>query len=103
MPSSTQIVLITGANQGLGYLTALQLSKLPGYHIFIGARSMEKGAEAADKIEADGVTSKVEAILLDVNSDESINAAIKQIDAKAGRLDVLVVLPFSLSLLKRLI
>jgi NAD(P)-dependent dehydrogenase (short-subunit alcohol dehydrogenase family) len=43
------------------------------------------------------VTSKVEAILLDVDSDESINAAIKQIDAKAGRLDVLVVLLLSLS------
>jgi NAD(P)-dependent dehydrogenase (short-subunit alcohol dehydrogenase family) len=92
MSSSTQVVLVTGANQGLGYLAALQLSKLPGYHVFIGARSTEKWAEAVKKIEADGATSKVEAVLLDVDSDESIHAAIKQIDAKAGRLDVLVVL-----------
>jgi NAD(P)-dependent dehydrogenase (short-subunit alcohol dehydrogenase family) len=91
MSSSTQIVLITGANQGLGYLAALQFSKLAGYHIFVGARSTEKGAEAVKKIEADGPTSKVEAILLDVDSDESINAAVKQIESKAGRLDVLVV------------
>jgi NAD(P)-dependent dehydrogenase (short-subunit alcohol dehydrogenase family) len=92
MSSSTQIILITGANQGLGYLTALQLSKLPGYHVFVGARSTEKGAEAVKNIEADGATAKVEAVLLDVDSDESINAAIKYVETKAGRLDVLVVL-----------
>jgi NAD(P)-dependent dehydrogenase (short-subunit alcohol dehydrogenase family) len=91
MSSSAQIVLITGANQGLGYFAALQLSKLAGYHIFVGARSAEKGAEAVKKIEADGPTAKVEDVLLDLDSDESITAAIKEVEAKAGRLDVLVV------------
>jgi NAD(P)-dependent dehydrogenase (short-subunit alcohol dehydrogenase family) len=95
MSSSLQSILITGANQGLGYFTALQLSKLPGYHIFVGARSTEKGAEAVKNIEADGPTSKVELILVDVDSDESINAAIKQVEAKAGRLDALVVCPLT--------
>jgi NAD(P)-dependent dehydrogenase (short-subunit alcohol dehydrogenase family) len=88
---SAQIVLITGANQGLGYLAALQLSKLPGYHIFVGARTANKGAEAVKNIQAEGATSKVEPILVDVDSDKSIDAAMKQIKTKFGRLDVLVV------------
>jgi NAD(P)-dependent dehydrogenase (short-subunit alcohol dehydrogenase family) len=52
--SAPQIVLITGANQGLGYLAALQLSKIPGYHILLGARDAVKGANAVKQIEAEG-------------------------------------------------
>jgi NAD(P)-dependent dehydrogenase (short-subunit alcohol dehydrogenase family) len=52
--STPEVVLITGANQGLGYLAALQLSKLPGYQVLLGARDAAKGAAAAKKIEAEG-------------------------------------------------
>jgi NAD(P)-dependent dehydrogenase (short-subunit alcohol dehydrogenase family) len=89
--SAHKIVLITGANQGIGYLAALQLSKLDGYHILVGARSVEKGAEAVKKIESDGAKSAVEPILVDLDSDDSIFAAVKKIDSQFGRLDVLVV------------
>jgi NAD(P)-dependent dehydrogenase (short-subunit alcohol dehydrogenase family) len=55
--SAPQVVLITGANQGLGYLAALQLSKIPGYHILLGARDAVKGANAVKQIEAEGASS----------------------------------------------
>jgi NAD(P)-dependent dehydrogenase (short-subunit alcohol dehydrogenase family) len=89
--SKNQVVLITGANQGMGYLAALQLAKLPGYNVLVGARSVQKGQDAVKKIEGKSPQSKVEAILIDVNSDESIRTAVKDIESKFGRLDVLVV------------
>jgi hypothetical protein len=89
------IVLITGANQGLGYLAALQLSKLPGYTVLIGARSPEKGANAVERILADTegghAQSAVETILVNQDEDETLYAAMKQIEAKFSKLDVLVV------------
>jgi NAD(P)-dependent dehydrogenase (short-subunit alcohol dehydrogenase family) len=89
--TSTQIVLITGANQGLGYFAALQLAQLPGYHIFLGSRNPQKGADAVAKIQAEGVKSGLEPLELDVNSDASIAAAVKIVETKFGKLDVLVV------------
>jgi NAD(P)-dependent dehydrogenase (short-subunit alcohol dehydrogenase family) len=88
---SPTIVLITGANQGLGYFTALQLAQQPGYHIIIGSRDASKGADAVEKIKSDGAQSAVETIQLDVDSDASIDAAVKTVKEKFGKLDVLVV------------
>jgi enoyl-[acyl-carrier-protein] reductase (NADH) len=92
--ASTQIVLITGANQGLGYFAALQLAQLPGYHIFLGSRNPQKGIDAVAKIQAEGVKSMIEPLELDVDSDTSIAAAVKIVEAKFGKLDVLVVRHF---------
>jgi NAD(P)-dependent dehydrogenase (short-subunit alcohol dehydrogenase family) len=89
--SSPQVVLITGANQGLGYLAALQLSKLPGHHVLLGARDPAKGTAAVDKIAAEGEPSKVSLLVIDVSSDESIEKAAAEVAQKFGRLDVLVV------------
>jgi NAD(P)-dependent dehydrogenase (short-subunit alcohol dehydrogenase family) len=96
-PASSTVVLITGANQGLGYLAALQLSKLSGYNILIGARSAEKGSDAVKRILADteggSAQSSVDTILVDQDKDETLHAAVKEIQIKFGRLDVLVVCP----------
>jgi hypothetical protein len=54
--TSPIITLITGANQGLGYHAALQLSKLPGYHVLVGSRDAAKGAAAVKQIEAEGAS-----------------------------------------------
>jgi hypothetical protein len=89
--ASTQIVLITGANQGLGYFAALQLAQLPGYYIFLGSRDPQKGADAVAKIQAEDTKSGIEPLELDVDSDVSIAAAVKIVEAKFGKLDVLVV------------
>jgi NAD(P)-dependent dehydrogenase (short-subunit alcohol dehydrogenase family) len=90
--NSVQVVLVTGANQGLGYEVALQLAKLPDYHILVGARNIEKGQAAVNKIQASkDIVSKLEPILVDLDSDETLLAAIKTIETKFGKLDVLVV------------
>ncbi len=46
-----KIALITGGNKGLGFETDRQLGKR-GYTVLIGARSRERGTQAAAKLQA---------------------------------------------------
>jgi NAD(P)-dependent dehydrogenase (short-subunit alcohol dehydrogenase family) len=85
----SNIVLITGANQGLGFeLSGRLASDHPGYHILMGARDTTKGDEAASKLKTEGFS--VEAINIDVTDKYSIKAAAEEVESKFGRLDVLV-------------
>jgi len=77
-------VLITGANKSIGFETARQLLQ-KGYFIYLGARDLAKGKEAADKLKAEGLTN-VEAIKIDVTDTASIKAAREQLN----ELDVLI-------------
>jgi NAD(P)-dependent dehydrogenase (short-subunit alcohol dehydrogenase family) len=74
--------LITGANKGLGYETARRL-KEQGHRVVIGARDADKGRQAAESLGVDSVQ-------LDVTSDASVAAAATEVEARFGRLDVLI-------------
>lgn len=90
---SKKIVLITGANTGIGFETAKALLKSSEpYHVFVGSRDATKGEQAAAALAKDiaQTTSTFETIQIDVTSDESINQAAGIVKAKFGRLDVLV-------------
>ncbi len=76
------ITLITGANKGIGYETARQLTDV-GHTVYIGARSVERGQKAAADLGARFVQ-------LDVTDDASVAAAIRAIGDAEGRLDVLI-------------
>ncbi|OKL61382.1 hypothetical protein UA08_03128 [Talaromyces atroroseus] len=83
------IVLITGANRGIGYGLAKKLARdHPDYHVIIGSRDANQGMEAASSLSSEGIT--VSSLRLDVTSDESISAARSFVQQKYGRLDVLV-------------
>jgi NAD(P)-dependent dehydrogenase (short-subunit alcohol dehydrogenase family) len=89
MASKSTIVLVTGANQGIGFEVAKKLAKEnPGYHILMGSRNAERGEAAAAKLKAENLS--VEAIVIDVTSDESITAAAKYVESQFGHLDVLI-------------
>jgi NAD(P)-dependent dehydrogenase (short-subunit alcohol dehydrogenase family) len=70
--------LITGANKGLGYETARRLTAA-GHQVWIGARDVTRGRQAADALEARFVQ-------LDVTDDASVAAAAQTV----GALDVLI-------------
>ncbi|MCJ1301134.1 hypothetical protein MMC08_003933 [Hypocenomyce scalaris] len=87
--SETTLVLITGANQGIGYYITKQLaSEQPNYHIVMAGRNRDAVEKVAGELQSQGLS--VEPIVLDVNSDESIAKAAKEVEEKYGRLDVLI-------------
>jgi NAD(P)-dependent dehydrogenase (short-subunit alcohol dehydrogenase family) len=79
-----RIILITGANRGLGRELAAQLAA-DGDTILLSARNADAAAQAAAEIGGD-----VHPIQLDTSDQASIDAAAKKIEAEYGRVDVLV-------------
>lgn len=84
---SKRIVLITGANKGIGLATARQLAR-EGHTVLLGARDLAKAEAAAAELARDDL--KVHPIALDVTSAESIARAVKQVAEQHGKLDTLI-------------
>ena len=85
--SEQKVALITGANKGIGFETARQLGH-QGIKILVGARSEERGREAAAKLKDEGIDA--EFLHLDLGDAKTHDSAAKYIDEKFGKLDILV-------------
>ncbi|BDC53097.1 short-chain dehydrogenase [Bryobacterales bacterium F-183] len=85
--SESKVALITGANKGIGFETARQLGQ-QGMTVLIGARDAAKGEQAAKTLQAEGICA--EAVVLDVTSRASVDAAAETVGNKYGHLDILV-------------
>lgn len=83
----SKVALITGANKGIGFETARQLSK-QGIKVLIGARDEKKGNEAELKLKSEGLD--VEFVHLDVDNYETHKSAGNYIQEKYGKLDILI-------------
>lgn len=83
-----KIALVTGANQGLGFALAQNLSsylKNDGL-IYLTGRNIDKVKEACSKIKNDNIL----AAYLDVTNNSSIDSLAKTIKAKHGGLDIII-------------
>ena len=84
----TKIVLITGANKGIGFEVARQLGRAD-FTVLLGARDASRGEGAASKLREEGLDVRFVAADLKVGA-ESGAALAEQIRAEFGHLDVLV-------------
>ncbi len=84
---SSQRCLVTGANTGLGYETALALADL-GAEVELLCRNPERGEEAAERIRQQTGSKRVRMEVLDVSSLASVRAAAERMGARP--VDVLV-------------
>ena len=84
-----KVILITGANTGLGKESAIQLAKHDPAEIWMTARDKTKGEKAAADVKKICPTANVKLLELDLNSFDSVKAAAKTFLASASRLDVL--------------
>jgi 3-oxoacyl-[acyl-carrier protein] reductase len=83
-----KIVLITGASRGLGYATALELSR-EGARVAINSRSPEKVQAAADRITAE-TGGEVLALPGDVTDPEVPGRLVASTVQAMGGLDILI-------------
>lgn len=87
------VILITGANSGVGYYAAKAFYEAEReYHVLAAARSEKKAQDAVDELkkECPNATNKLEAITIDVTSDDSIQTTFEQVKNGVGRLDTLI-------------
>ncbi|OJI98843.1 hypothetical protein ASPVEDRAFT_485049 [Aspergillus versicolor CBS 583.65] len=85
---SQPLVLITGANQGIGLATAQILASKHNYHVIIGARNKHAGEEVAASLRSAGHTAS--SLELDLNSETSIKNAVATLERDFGYLDILI-------------
>ena len=83
---NAKTALITGANKGIGFEVARELARM-GLRVFLGARNVEAGRSAAEKLRADGDVAFLE---IDVSDGDSIRRAADELAGQTDRLDVLV-------------
>ncbi|KAF2448540.1 NAD(P)-binding protein [Karstenula rhodostoma CBS 690.94] len=84
------IVLITGANSGIGFELAAQFLQKGTYHVLVGSRSTQKGTTALKDLQSRNYPGTAELIHLDVTDDNTINEAATTVETTHGKLDILV-------------
>jgi NAD(P)-dependent dehydrogenase (short-subunit alcohol dehydrogenase family) len=80
-------VLITGTSAGIGLETAIVLGRA-GHTVIATMRNLERGVALGAAIERERLP--VSIVQMDVDSDDSVNAATSTVRARIGRIDVLV-------------
>ncbi|KAG0645379.1 Short-chain dehydrogenase reductase tropE [Hyphodiscus hymeniophilus] len=86
-------VFITGADRGLGFETVKALLQSSNAHtIFIGALLIRDAENAVKRAQSElpQTKSNLEAVEIDIESDESIQSAFEKVSSKCGKLDTLI-------------
>ena len=83
---NAKTALVTGANKGIGFEVARELARM-GLRVFLGARNIEAGQAAAEKLSGEGDAIFLE---IDVSDAESIQRAAEEFSRRSDCLDVLV-------------
>lgn len=85
-----KVALVTGANSGIGAVTARELA-LQGYHVFLACRDADKAQQVINAIDQQSRgQAKAEFIALDLASLDSIRACAAQFLAKKLPLHLLI-------------
>jgi NAD(P)-dependent dehydrogenase (short-subunit alcohol dehydrogenase family) len=88
---SGRLAVVTGANSGLGLVTARELAR-QGAHVVMACRNTEKGARAMREIEAEVPQAKLELLALDLGSLASVAEFADMLRGGSGRdgIDLLI-------------
>lgn len=87
--SDKKVAIVTGASRGIGKACAIELAKA-GYDVIVNYAGNEEAAnKTVSEIKEITQTNPV-AMKFDVSNKEAVEAAIKEIIEKFGRIDVLV-------------
>ncbi len=84
-----KVMIVTGANTGLGFETAKELAR-KGAQVVLACRSLEKGQDAARRIQAEIPHARLDPMVLDLASLRSVRAFAEAFRARYDRLDRLI-------------
>ncbi len=87
--ATSKTIAITGANSGIGYVTALECAK-KGAHTVLICRNKERGEAARDSIRSASGNDRVDLLVADLSSLVSVRDLAREFASKYERLDVLV-------------
>ena len=80
-------ILITGCSTGIGFATAERMAR-SGHQVYATMRNPQRAPDLAKLAERDKLPITI--LPMDVDSDESVSAAVADVLARAGQIDVLV-------------
>lgn len=86
---SGKVIIVTGANSGIGFETAKEIAR-KGAHTILACRSMEKGNDAVQRIRVEVPNAHLEPMVLDLSSLKSVQAFTETFKAAHDHLNVLV-------------
>src|SRR6476620_7696588 len=89
VPMNEKIILITGATNGIGLVTAQELAKM-GAQIVIVSRNAQKCALVAEQIKQTTGNAKIETIAADLSSRAGVHHVAHEFKIRHTRLDVLL-------------
>jgi len=84
-----KIIIVTGANSGIGKAASIQLAQT-GAVVIMACRNAERGAQALEDVRKAADSSRVALMLVDMSSQASIRQFVEQFKAQYQRLDVLI-------------
>lgn len=82
-------VIITGANAGIGKAAAIQLAQT-GARVVMMSRSAERSEKALQEVRSTSGSERVELIVVDMASQNSVRDAVSEFLNRHSRLDVLI-------------
>jgi NAD(P)-dependent dehydrogenase (short-subunit alcohol dehydrogenase family) len=92
-PQKGKVAIVTGANSGIGFVTALELAR-KGAQVALACRNRERGLKAEADIRAMLATSpdagKVKFVLVDISDLSSVHSFCETFKKSHPRLDLLV-------------
>jgi retinol dehydrogenase 12 len=86
---NNKIVLVTGANSGIGLVTVTELAKL-GATVILAARDQSKGQAALEQAKRDSGSSKIHLMLADLSLQSDVRKLALEVQQAFPRLDALV-------------
>jgi retinol dehydrogenase 12 len=89
LPLSARVALVTGANTGIGLVTARELAAR-GAQVFVACRSVEKGRHAVDEIHKTTGNAHVELLALDLGDLASVRRCAEAFLARDLPLHLLI-------------
>ncbi len=86
---TTQTVVVTGANSGIGYQASLHFAKA-GAHVVMACRSLDKAEKARNDIAEQAPNARLTVIRLDVSDLNSVREFAARFAEQVGQLDILI-------------